>query len=121
MAYNSMSIYPDSLTDDIFVENGQIVRATGSDSVRENVKQRLLTIQEEWFLDLRLGLPWFTELTGRQVKLEKIKSSVARTILGTEHVSDLLDLEVKYDNTTRRLFIEFEYRDEYNQIVRESL
>lgn len=121
MAYNSMSIYPNPMTTDIFVSNGQISRAFGSDSIRENVKQRLMTVYQEWFLDLRLGLPWYTELTGKVVSLEKIKSSVARTILGTQYVVELINLRIDYDNNFRRLSIWFEYRDEYNNIVRESL
>ena len=121
MAYNSLSIENEDLTYDISVRNGKLVRAYHSDSVKESVKQRLLTVKEEWFLDLRLGLPWFTELTGRNVLMEKIKSSVARTIIGTDKVSELVSLDIDFDKTVRRLFIQFEYIDEFKNRIKGEL
>ncbi len=121
MAYNSLSVQGDNLTYDVRVENGQLVRAYDSEAVRENVRQRLLTVYQEWFLDLTEGLPWFTELTGRNVSLDRIKSAVARTIASTKYVEELISIDVSYDKTIRKLLIQFEYRDSFNQLIREEL
>lgn len=121
MAYNSLSVQGDNLAYDIRVENGQLVRAYDSEAVRENVRQRLLTVYQEWFLDLTEGLPWFTELTGRNVSLDRIKSAVARTIASTKYVEELISIDVSYDKTIRKLLIQFEYRDSFNQLIREEL
>ena len=121
MAYNSLSVRNDDLTYDLSVRNGKLVRAYHSDSVRENVKQRLLTVHQEWFLDLSLGLPWFTELTGKNVVLDKIKSAVARTVVGTEKVEEVVSVNVYFDKQLRRLNISFEYKDSFKHLIREEL
>jgi len=121
MAYNSLSVTNDELTYDLSVENGKLKRVYHSDSVKENVKQRILTVYQEWFLDLRLGLPWFTELTGNRVSLDKVKSSIARTITGTQNVVELVSLNVYFDKQLRKLHVSFEYKDSFKQLIREEL
>jgi len=121
MAYNQMSIYPDTITSDIQLKDGAIMRSTNSDAILENVKQRLLTIEQEWFLDLEQGLPWFTELTGRNTSIEKIRAYVSQEIRETVGVFELLSLNIAMEQETRKLEIAFEYRDIFGQTIREII
>ena len=115
--YNQMNIYPDNLTGDLFLTDGNISRCYESEAVRQNVKQRLLTVQEEWFLNLDQGLPWFTELHGRNVPLELVRARVVECIVNTDGVRELISVDV-YNESGRQLRIDFEYRDIYGNMQR---
>jgi hypothetical protein len=119
MVYNAMSIYPNSLTSDIAVRNGKLIRCTLSDTILENVKQRLLTIYQEWFLHLDEGLPWFTDFAGKNVNVERIRTKVGRTIATTEGVEQVISIDIQYDVKQRRILIQFKYTDRYGQIINE--
>ena len=106
---------------DIELENGQIKRVVDSYQVQMNVKTRLLTIQEEWFLDLAMGLPWFTEMTGRHPDYLLIQSKVANSVYNTEGVVEVLEIVLDMDKANRKLNINFKYTDVFNQTVTGSL
>ena len=116
-----MSIYPDTITSDLQLKDGSIMRSINSDAILENVKQRLLTIEQEWFLDLDQGLPWFTELTGKNTSIEKIRAYVSQEIRETVGVYELTTLNITMKKETRKLEIAFEYRDIFGQTIRELI
>jgi hypothetical protein len=115
MAYNSTSVYPDSRSTDIQVTNGSIDRAYLSDSVLENVKQRILTVYQEWFLNLNEGLPWFTELTGKNVNIETVKAHIARAVNSTVGVLELMEITLIPNPSNRKLNVSFKYKDIYGE------
>jgi hypothetical protein len=96
---------------DIESHGAQIRRVVGSDEISQRIKTRILLIQEEWFLNLSAGLPWFTELTGKNVDLYKIRSYISLLINQTAGVAELVSLDLDLDSAARKLNITFEYID----------
>lgn len=106
---------------DVFVSDGKIARVTDSNAILQLVKTRLLTVKEEWFMDLDAGLPWFTQLTGRNVDLYKIRSYVAVSIINTPGVTGLGAVELELSKSDRKLNIDFTYTDKYGKTSSGSL
>ena len=111
----------DKDTHDLVIINGQIGRRQTSDAIMQTVKTRLLLIYQEWFLDLSKGLPWFTQMTGHRFDIYKIRSYVARQILSTNGVNELISLTLDIDKQKRDLVIDFEYEDIHGVTIRETL
>jgi len=118
--FGQIDIYPDNISGDIFLKDHQISRCFRSEAVRQNVIQRILTIKEEWFLNLEQGLPWFTELHGMNVPLPLVRARLVESILSTPGVEALLSIRV-FVIRDRHLGVEFEYRDIYGDMKRIEL
>lgn len=112
-----MNRYALNTDHDMYVANGQIARVTKSEAILQAIKTRLLTVQEEWFMDLSAGLPWYTKMMGKPANLYKIRSYLSGEITGTQGVDTLLSLELGYNNTDRKLEISFQYTDMYGNTL----
>lgn len=105
----------DTTTNDMSTTGGRITRVYDSEAIMQLVKTRLMTIRQEWFLNLDAGLPWFTDLTGKNVDLYKIRSHVAVSIVNTPGVVGLGAVELDLSPTDRKLEIAFTYTDQYGR------
>ena len=112
-----MNTYAINDNHDMHVLNGQIARVSKSDAIMQLIKTRLLTVQEEWFMDLSAGLPWYTKMLTKPTDLYKIRSYLSREITSTEGVDSLLSLELQYNNGERKLDVEFKYTDTYGNTL----
>lgn len=112
-----MNTYAIDSSQDMYIVNGQIARRNSSEAILQLIKTRLQTVQEEWFMDLSAGLPWFTEMAGKPVDLYKIRSYVSGEIVQTNGVKELISLEMLYNNAERKLQIEFTYSDIYGNTI----
>ena len=108
-----MNTYAIDDNHDMYVMNGQIARVSKSDAILQLIKTRLLTVEEEWFMDLSAGLPWYTKILVKPVDLYKIRSYLSREIITTEGVDSLLSIELQYNNEERKLDVVFSYTDIY--------
>jgi len=91
-----------------------------SDAVLQTVKTRLLLHYEEWFLDLSEGLPWFTELLKHNPDFSLIESRISETIINTDGVESLENIQLAFTPTTRVLIVNFTYIDVYGITQSES-
>ena len=87
---------------------------TKSDCIYQNVKTRLLSFVNDWFLDMDHGLPWLDCLekpgdTGRIERMVKLQ------VLQTEGVEALDEFELYLDKDTRKVTIHLTYTDVYGQ------
>ena len=117
----SNNIHVDEVTWDISERNGSIYRIYDAAQVLQSIMTRLLTVEQEWFMDLTAGLPWFTEMTGRHADIRTIRSYITNEIINTPGVSSLQGLEMDYDIVKRKLDIEFIYTNIYGESVTGSL
>ncbi|BBE09730.1 Uncharacterized protein MCB1EB_1569 [Mycoavidus cysteinexigens] len=95
---------------------GRANYATLAESVAQRVKSRLLSFQGDWFLDLEHGLPWLPHFE-RPADLRQIEHLVKRTILHTHGVRELLNLELEWDASTRRLTITAQLKNHDDQLI----
>lgn len=92
---------------DIFLENGQFALVEEGAETVQHVRTRLLFYRGEWFLDLEAGVPYFEEIFVKPVNLANVESILKQTILQTDGVERLLTFSLDYENTTRKLTVEF--------------
>lgn len=112
----------DPKTHDMTITDGRITRVEDSEAVKQNVVERLLTVQQEWFMDLDQGLPWFTDLTGRHTTHAKVQGYIGASISQTDGVAGVQTVRLQETNPINRsIGIEFEYTDVYGEIIRKAL
>ena len=89
----------DDFAHDIVIAAGDLVIY---DSVAQHIKQRLLTILGEWFLDLSIGLPWFDEILGKHQDLSLVESLIKASIIDTPGVAELREFTIEASETQER-------------------
>ncbi len=62
----------------------------------------------EWFLDQRLGIPYFEQIIGQKPDLGLIDTLYRRAIRATPGVAAITNLKLAFDRATRALSIRFE-------------
>ena len=88
---------------DLALVGGDLALATEErQQVAQHIKQRLLAIQGEWFLDLSVGLPWFNTILGKHRSLDIVESLLRDQIEGTPRVAQLTSFLLEIDETRER-------------------
>lgn len=96
-------------------ENGDISLAMGlqltpdfATYVCQRLAENLSFFLGEWFLDLRLGIPYLTKIIGELPDFPLLDSLYRNCILLTPGVGSLTTLDLSFDSPTRALSIAFE-------------
>jgi len=97
----------DPTTRDLVIENGDLVLVDGVDAVRQDVDIRLNTFLGTWFLDQRIGIPYFERILGQKPRYQAIAGIFREAILETPGMVSLTDLRLDFDGTTRTLSVAF--------------
>lgn len=96
------------LTGDLDVTNGEVTLTSGIDSIIQDVAVRLKTFLGEWFLDQRVGIPYFQNILIKNPNLPVIQTIFQQAILETEGVLSITNFEFNFDTASRQLDISFE-------------
>lgn len=89
-------------------------------AIKQNVKTRLRSFTDDWFLDVDNGIPWL-DLLGNLGTERRILRAVERTVLQTEGVLSVQNVAIVGRNTNRGVTIELSYTDVYSVTVTETL
>lgn len=89
----------DPISHDIVISGGDLSVA---EAVAQHIKQRLLTILGEWFLDLSIGLPWFDQILGKHRDLTLVEALIKASITETPGVESLTTFSVAASETQER-------------------
>jgi len=119
-----MALEKDILLDennDLAIVDYDLALTSESQITTQRIKQRLLTFQGEWFLNNDLGLPYFTEILGKNKSLPRIEAIYIRSIQEIEEVAEILALAAMQDAQSRTLTVNFSVRDIYNNIIEDSI
>lgn len=85
-----------------------LVLVDGVEAIRQDIDTRLRTFLAEWFLDLRVGMPYFQKVLGQKPRLPILQSLFVRAVVETPGVlAPLNDFEIDFDGATRRLSVSF--------------
>lgn len=87
---------------DIVVANGDLRLISGGAAVAQHIKQRLLTILGEWFLDKSVGLPWFDTILGKHRTLDVVEALIRDQISNTPGVQALNQFSLEVDEQSER-------------------
>lgn len=99
---------------DLVFEDGDLVFTRGIDAVVQSCRIALQMFQEEWFLDLDAGLPYWQNILGFKpsVAIAAARIFVARELRLVEGVLEILKLDVTYDGSLRTLLITWQVSTE---------
>lgn len=75
----------------------------GADPVQQDVLQALSCFQEEWYLDLSLGVPWLQQILVKNPNQADIDALFRNTILSRRGAVQLLAYDFNPQFLTRRL------------------
>lgn len=85
--------------------------------VVQRLRQRLRFFLGEWFLDLRLGIPYFERVFIAAPDLELLTGIYRKVILRTTGVGGLDSLVLRFEKRERILFVTFRARCQDGSIV----
>lgn len=76
--------------------------------VTQRLRQRLRFFLGEWFLDQRLGVPYFQRVFVSNPDIPLLTSVFRRVIIRTTGVASVEKLALRFDRSARTLFVSFE-------------
>ena len=97
-------------------ENNDLVVTTdlqfsrGITAVTQSCRIALQLFQDEWFLDMDAGLPYWQSILAQKptVAIAAARIFIARELRLVEGVLDILKLIVSYDGANRKLIVEWQ-------------
>jgi hypothetical protein len=92
---------------DIAIENDDLVLLDGVDAIGQEVSIRLQFFLGEWFLDARVGLPYYEKILGQKPRISVVTSIFRESILSTPGILTVTDLEIDFTGATRALSVSF--------------
>lgn len=99
---------------DLDLSTGDLQLVTGVDAIVQDLRSALRFVRGEWFLDQRIGVPYFkredfetTILGVKNPNLAAIRGLYSRTILAVPGVLRLDSLAVLFDRAVRTLTVNF--------------
>lgn len=87
--------------------DGDLIIVTGIDAIAQHLRIRLQFFLGEWFLDTRLGIPYFEEVLRKSPDLNVVQSLLREAIDETPGVIAINSFELDYDGVTRSLSLDF--------------
>ena len=105
---------------DLIIDNFDLQLTNDSQIVAQRIKQELLTLKGEWFLDSELGIPYM-DILGSKNQLETAKAALTRHIMQVEGVKEIIAFDMLEDRDQRLAGFRIEIRDIFNNFVEVSL
>lgn len=100
--------------------NGLNNYKTGDDEIAQNVKTRLLSFKNDWYLDEDAEIDWLT-LLGQRNNEASIKAEVERVTLETDGVIRVNRVDITVANRNASIIVEFDTINNENIISEVSV
>lgn len=104
--------------DDWVFGKGKASYKVQSKAVLQNIKTRLKSFTDDWFLNIEDGIDWIT-LLGSKGNEDRIKREIEKTILQTDGVVAIINFNTVLAD--RNLSVKIKYIDVYSEIIDELL
>lgn len=89
---------------DIFLDDtGNLAIVEDAEAVGQHVRQRLMTYEGEWFLDIDAGVTWLTNVLGQGYDPVIAEALTKTEILETDGVDEIESFSVRFERETRGL------------------
>lgn len=92
---------------DLKIVDGSLQLVTGVDEIAQNIKDVLLDVQGDWFLNLDQGLPLFQEILRKAASVTAIENTYLDAISSVAGVLDIEEFRIDFDPATRTASITF--------------
>ena len=107
----------DTTTNDLVIEDGDLVLVTESEEVAQNVKIHLLTLSGEWELDVGVGMRWFDKIFTLETPDDEKALLIKREIQSVTGVKNITDFTLEVDFANHRLDVSFEATTDFGDIL----
>ncbi len=94
-----------SSSHDLAIKNFDLQLTMDEHAVAQRVKRALLLFKGEYFLDLDLGMPYYTSILGTKNSIDSIRSIFVSEINSVEGVQEINSFDIVFDERTRVLTI----------------
>lgn len=101
---------------DLDYRGGGLFFVSGVARVAQQVKQALLILLGEYFLDTRIGIPYREAVWVKNPQPTLLRTIFTETLLAVEGVTRVVDLRLAVDDATRRLFITAVIESRYGEV-----
>lgn len=112
-----MNIGIDKTTGDIELINGELPLVTGTQEYEQFLTQKLRTFLGEWFMDIRLGLPYFQEIFVKRLNVETVNAVYRNEIINTPGILELQEFDLDLEKISRKLTVSFRALSTEGEVV----
>lgn len=84
----------DPLTWDLDMSTGEVEAVSGGAAICQHVRIRYQFFLGEWFLDTRLGVPWFQEIFRKNASRARVDFLLRRVLTTTPGVASVISFSV---------------------------
>lgn len=96
-----------TITRDLLITNGNFNLVLTDDAVAQQLEIRCKFFYQEWFLDQRLGIPYFRDVLVQNPDQNLIRSLFSRTVRTTPGVASVSAMTLRLDQPERHLYLYF--------------
>lgn len=102
---------------DIVVTNGELQTVDGDAHLSQFIRTRLLTFLGEWFLDQRVGVPYFRDVLVKNPNPTVLRAVLRKVVANTPGVVQIIAFSTVLESTDRTLSVDFEVLTDTGSIV----
>lgn len=102
---------------DLLIENNSLVLARGDDAIVQQLLIRFKFFLGEWFLDTRIGVPYFGEILIKNPDLSRVRGIFKQLILTTPGIASLESFALEVEGVTRKATVTFRARKTDGEIL----
>lgn len=102
---------------DLLFTNGNLTLFIDDDALVQHLQIRLRFFLAEWFLDTRLGIPYFENVLVKNPNLVIVRGILRQVILTTPGVASIEVFEFVFDGATRKMDFDFTVRKTDGEIL----
>lgn len=99
---------------------GKAAYITRVDAIRQNVTTRIKSFVTDFFLDTDACIDWI-DLLGRRGTEGEILRAVERTVLATDGVTTINNLQIEVKTSTRNATIMLSYGTIFEQLIEDEI
>lgn len=103
---------------DLGLTGDRLSLVEGADAIAQKVGIRLRFIRGEWFLDERIGLPYYTDVLVKNPDLTVVQSLFRRAIASTPGILEIVRFSLTVDAARRVARVEFQARADNGDTIR---
>jgi hypothetical protein len=102
---------------DLDTTGDQLSLVVDDDAIVQHLEIRFQFVFEEWFLDIRLGIPYFGEILIKNPDLTRVRGIFRQTILTTPGIAQIEEFSLDFEGAIRKLSTDFLARKTDGEIL----
>ena len=92
---------------DLDLSDNEAHLVDGDDAIVQHAQIRLRLFRGEWFLDTRVGMPYYEQILVKNPDLVVVRALFRRAILETPGIEEITAFDLQFDASTRRMRLTF--------------